>query len=252
MVVTCWGCCLTCFGVARCILLQATVPAVTFRRLQHALSTRRFALQVASFQGPGRPGHPHLGPFLAVQHTRARIFAAPRAQACICPCLGVLAAAYRLHVRLPYGGSTSSLRLSFCGSTLSSRSSPRGVISALRLGSPPPSPIDGILILCSPFCEDALTMRSLFHAGPSGLRSPFCGSSCTCLPSCSNLSTSCLATPFARDTHASNLAAVALSASRAGSRKRQVQGPQLATLPYFVRCDVGVRLPPRPQPRPCQ
>ena len=87
------------FGAAKCILLQATMPAVTFRLLQQAFLTRRFAFQATSFQGPRRAGHPHSGPFVAVQHTRARVFRAPRAHACVCPRSDFLAAAYRLPVR---------------------------------------------------------------------------------------------------------------------------------------------------------
>ena len=59
---------------------------------------------------------------------------------------------------------------------------------------------------CSPFCGDALAIHSLFCGGAS----------CTCLPSCNNLPTSCLVTPCAQGTNAPGLAAVALAASPAG------------------------------------
>ena len=87
------------FGAAKCILLQATMPAATFRLLQQAFLTRRFTFQVTPFQGPRRAGHPHSRPFVEVQHTRARVFRAPRAHACVFPRSGFLAEAYRLPVR---------------------------------------------------------------------------------------------------------------------------------------------------------
>ena len=59
---------------------------------------------------------------------------------------------------------------------------------------------------CSPFCGDALAIHSLFCGGAS----------CTCLPSCNNLPSSCLVTPCAQGTNAPGLAAVALAASPAG------------------------------------
>ena len=152
------------------------------------------------------PGDPLPGP----QASRAPTFASLRggtAYSCSCfqsasrprlrfpsfrlPCRGVSTS--RSH--LPSSGSTSGLRLPLCTGPSSSHSPSRGSVSMLRLDSP--LPVYGSLILCLPFCGDALAMCTFFRGGTSGLRSPFCGSSCTCLPSCGNLSTLCLATPCA-------------------------------------------------------
>ena len=189
------------FGAAKCILLQATMPAVTFSFASTGLSDSKICLP-----GDLLPGDLLPGP----QASRAPTFGPLRggtAYSCSCfqgasrprlrlpsfrlPCSGVSTS--RSH--LPSSGSTSGLRLPLCTGTSSSHSPSRGSVSMLRLDSP--LPVYGSLILCSPFCGDALAMCTLFRGGTSGLRSPFCGTSCTCLPSCGNLSTLCLATPCA-------------------------------------------------------
>src|SRR6266581_2187668 len=96
--------------------------------------------------------------------------------------------------RSPFGGNTSGLRLCSRAGT-SSMPSPCGSTSVRSL-----SPVDGVSISCLPFCGST-----------SG------GGSCTCLPSPGNISTSRLATLCAQGTNASGLAAVAFSASPAGS-----------------------------------
>ena len=60
------------------ILLQVTMCAATFRRLQHGFSTRGFALQVTSSQGPRRPVHPTFGSRLASTLVFAFVWASLR------------------------------------------------------------------------------------------------------------------------------------------------------------------------------
>ena len=198
---------------------------------------------------------------MAAQHTRARVFGVPRPHAVFVPRLGFLAsvAACRLHDRaclkvpsqqgrrkpevLPFGALARLL-----------------AVTSLHYGFELT-----FAFACRRHldCVLCLSCRCLGYApsprgGPSGLRLPFCGSSCTYLPSCSNPSTLCLATPCAQGTYASDLAAMALSASPAGSTPEVPSAKAGAGLttgdstPSSCVVTPAVRLPPRLRSRPRQ
>ena len=112
-----------------------------------------------------------------------------------------------LRLCLPFSDNDLDLCAPSCGNTSSSRSASRGGISTSRWGSP----CGGVVRWRSPFRGGGSWLRQ-----PSGGRASGGGSYMALLPR-GKLSTSHPASPCAHGTSASSLAAVAISASLAGS-----------------------------------